>query len=299
MYRQRLMHPMQANLALSIWFSHQKATTSRGFFVTCLATVAVYITVCPKQSKPRLYCRERYVRQPGAFMKDQQERKLRFIIFIFCTLTSCLGIVFSLGAESPLFIAAWTCYALIGFLWIKNNQVPKTLMLVGTVLGTLSVITGGVYMPLMFTGPAIGCMLHILKDTFSEVESFEEKIAGLKKYLDYQKNNLINKNRLSRLITATVCTGASFIGILASWPRPPSDYLNHLWLTAWVAYFLILFFWIKDNRAPKWLMVIGTLLGTLSVLSTFGWAMPFVFPAIGLMVYVLLLSFKDFQHAHQ
>lgn len=232
-------------------------------------------------------------------MKDQQERKLRFIIFIFCTLTSCLGIVFSLGAESPIFIAAWTCYALIGFLWIKNNQVPKTLMLVGTVLGTLSVITGGVYMPLMFTGPAIGCMLHILKDTFSEVESFEEKIAGLKKYLDYQKNNLINKNRLSRLITATVCTGASFIGILASWPRPPSDYLNHLWLTAWVAYFLILFFWIKDNRAPKWLMVIGTLLGTLSVLSTFGWAMPFVFPAIGLMVYVLLLSFKDFQHAHQ
>lgn len=68
-------------------------------------------------------------------------------------------------------MAAWVAYAIIALLWIKNNRVPKPIMLIGTALGVSSVIWGNFWAPLWATGPAIACMLHILKCTFTEAEA--------------------------------------------------------------------------------------------------------------------------------
>lgn len=99
------------------------------------------------------------------------ERFLRFTIVFCCTLGSSIGIIFSFVLQSKLFMAAWVAYTLIALLWIKNNRVPKPLMLIGTALGLASIAWGNFWAPLWTTGSAIACMLHVLKCTFTEAEA--------------------------------------------------------------------------------------------------------------------------------
>ena len=115
---------------------------------------------------------------------------------------------------------------------------------------------------------------------------------------------ILTRRRLWRLIVAICCTAFSYIGLAAAFVgltlyksfnisavQDPSFYLFPLlWSAAWIAYFLILFFWIKNGYAPKPLMVIGTILGTLSTISTVFWGLIFALPAIVLMIYVLIQS---------
>ena len=56
-------------------------------------------------------------------------------------------------------------------------------------------------------------------------------------------------------------------------------------------YFAILYFWIKDNRAPKALMITGTIMGVISVVSSIFYALFIVFPAIVLMIHVIKCTF--------
>lgn len=111
------------------------------------------------------------------------------------------------------------------------------------------------------------------------------------------------KRRLWRLIVAICCTALSYIGLssaFVAWTlyksfnispaQDPFFYLFPLlWAASWVAYFLILFFWIKNGYAPKPLMIIGTTLGALSIIP-FPVGALLTLPAIILMIYVLIQS---------
>lgn len=97
--------------------------------------------------------------------------------------------------------------------------------------------------------------------------------------------------RLLRSIVVICCTAMSYMGIDATWP--PKNPFSFLGTAAWAAYFLILFFWIKNDRAPQILMMVGTILGTLSLLSTFFLGLIYTLPAVALMTYVHILSFKE------
>ena len=99
-----------------------------------------------------------------------RERFLRFTIVFCCSIWSIMGIIVSFATQNKLFMAAWLAYAVIALLWIKNNRVPKPIMIVGTLLGVASVIWGNLWVAL-WVGPAIACMLHILKCTFTEAEA--------------------------------------------------------------------------------------------------------------------------------
>lgn len=91
-----------------------------------------------------------------------------------------------------------------------------------------------------------------------------------------------------RLLAALACTAFSWLALAASFRSQAP-----LWLAAWVLYALVLGFWIKDNRAPKPLLLIGTLLGGLSVLtSPFLLALLWALPAIALMLHVLRCSWR-------
>lgn len=93
---------------------------------------------------------------------------------------------------------------------------------------------------------------------------------------------------LYRLLAAVICTAFSWLALAASWRTQ-----TPLWLAAWAVYLLILGFWIKDNRAPKPLLLLGTLLGGVSVLtSPFLLALLWALPAIGLMLHVLRCSWR-------
>lgn len=116
------------------------------------------------------------------------------------------------------------------------------------------------------------------------------------------KENLL-VGRLLRLIIAICCTALSYMGLATAFvgwtlyksfnispTQDPFFYLFPLlWAAAWVAYFLILLFWIKNGYAPKPLMIIGTTLGTLSIIP-FPLGVILALPAIILMIYVLIQS---------
>jgi len=91
-----------------------------------------------------------------------------------------------------------------------------------------------------------------------------------------------------RLVAAIVCTASSFIGLVFSFTTP---FINPLWVASWAIYFVILYFWIKDNRAPKALMITGTIMGVISVVSSIFYALFFVFPSIALMIHVIKCTF--------
>ncbi len=64
-----------------------------------------------------------------------------------------------------------------------------------------------------------------------------------------------------------------------------------LFIPAWSLYCLILFYWVRDNRAPKALVVIGFVVGVCSVVFSMFMAIVLAFPAIILMLYVAKCSF--------
>ena len=65
----------------------------------------------------------------------------------------------------PLFIAAWGMYFLILFFWMKNNSAPKALLIIGTILGVVSVVVSN-YAGLLLAFPSIILMLHVIKCSF-------------------------------------------------------------------------------------------------------------------------------------
>lgn len=90
-----------------------------------------------------------------------------------------------------------------------------------------------------------------------------------------------------RLCTAVVCTAFSFLAIYAAFRMDAP-----LWQAAWLAYAVILGFWVRQGRAPRWLMAGGTTLGIASVLtSPYLVALWWAAPAVLLMLHVARCSF--------
>lgn len=89
-----------------------------------------------------------------------------------------------------------------------------------------------------------------------------------------------------RIIAAILCTGLSFMAIGLS-----LKIAFPLFIPAWVLYFFILFYWVRDNRAPKILIFIGAVVGALSVVLSAFTAILWAFPSIVLMLHVIKCSF--------
>jgi formate-dependent nitrite reductase membrane component NrfD len=93
-----------------------------------------------------------------------------------------------------------------------------------------------------------------------------------------------------RLLAAVVCTAFSFMAIKLTFIMKSPLFI--LFIAAWAAYLLILFFWVRSNRAPRALLIAGTLLGVVSVLVSFFTGLLLAFPAIALMLHVIWCSFR-------
>lgn len=92
-----------------------------------------------------------------------------------------------------------------------------------------------------------------------------------------------------RLLAATACTAFSSRAIAASLSMKAP-----LWIAAWVAYLLILCFWVQSDRAPKALLVVGTSLGVVSAISSpFLIALLWALPSVGLMLHVIRCSLRN------
>lgn len=89
-----------------------------------------------------------------------------------------------------------------------------------------------------------------------------------------------------RFFTAVLCSSFSYMAILLS-----LNIAFPLFIPAWSLYFLILFYWVRDNRAPKALVVIGFVVGVCSVVFSMFMAIVLAFPAIILMLHVAKCSF--------
>lgn len=90
-----------------------------------------------------------------------------------------------------------------------------------------------------------------------------------------------------RLCAAIVCTALSFMAIKMSWAGQ-----SPLFIAAWIAYFSSVFFWVRSNRAPRLLLIVGTLLGSASVLGSYLVGLLWAFPAIMLMLHITWCSFR-------
>jgi hypothetical protein len=100
------------------------------------------------------------------------------------------------------------------------------------------------------------------------------------------ETSIIVRPMIIRLMTAIICTCFSFMAISFSL----MGYAPVL-LVAWGVYFLILYFWVKHNRAPKALVIIGTIVGIIAVVFSYFSAFFFAFPAIALMLHVIKCTF--------
>ena len=90
-----------------------------------------------------------------------------------------------------------------------------------------------------------------------------------------------------RLLAAIVCTSFSFMAIHMS-----ISIGSPIFIAAWVAYFLIIYFWVKTNRAPKALLIAGSLLGLVSVIGSYFVGLMWAFPSIALMFHVIWCSYR-------
>ena len=90
-----------------------------------------------------------------------------------------------------------------------------------------------------------------------------------------------------RLLAAIVCTAFSFMAIHMSFSIG-----SPIFIAAWVAYFLIIYFWVKTNRAPKSLLIAGSLLGLVSVIGSYFVGLMWAFPSIALMSHVIWCSYR-------
>jgi hypothetical protein len=91
--------------------------------------------------------------------------KYRLIAAILCTVPSFMALGISLKINTPLFISTWAIYFLILFFWVKNNCAPKTLLIIGTVLGVTSVVLSN-FVALLLAFPSIALMVHVIKCSF-------------------------------------------------------------------------------------------------------------------------------------
>jgi hypothetical protein len=98
------------------------------------------------------------------------------------------------------------------------------------------------------------------------------------------------KYSLLRFLAAIVCTGFSFMAIDIS-INPIIFNKTPLFLASWCFYFVILCFWVKDNRAPKVLVIVGSILGVISVFASFFGALILAFPSVALMLHVVKCTF--------
>ncbi|MDO4794399.1 MAG: hypothetical protein Q4A28_00440 [Brachymonas sp.] len=96
-----------------------------------------------------------------------------------------------------------------------------------------------------------------------------------------------------RLLIAIACTALSFKAFEATFRHQ-----GLLFILAWTAYFLILYFWIRYDRAPKALMITGSILGTLSVLGSFLVGLLLALPSVLLMLYVHIHSLYTKEAPH-
>lgn len=88
--------------------------------------------------------------------------KYRLLAAVICTAFSCMAIAFSFSMKQPLFIAAWGAYLLILFFWVRDNQAPKALLIIGTLLGVIS-LCASYFVGLLWAFPAVALMLHVIK----------------------------------------------------------------------------------------------------------------------------------------
>lgn len=91
--------------------------------------------------------------------------KYRIIAAILCTAPSFLALFATQKMGEPLFIAAWGMYFLILYFWVKNNYTPKILLIIGTILGVVSVVLSN-YAGLLLAFPSIMLMFHVIKCSF-------------------------------------------------------------------------------------------------------------------------------------
>lgn len=91
--------------------------------------------------------------------------KFRFIAAIICTSLSFMAIGLSLKIAFPLFIPAWALYGLILFFWVRDNHAPKALVVIGLLVGTLSVVFSA-FTALFWAFPSILLMIHVAKCSF-------------------------------------------------------------------------------------------------------------------------------------
>ena len=89
-----------------------------------------------------------------------------------------------------------------------------------------------------------------------------------------------------RLTAAIMCTGFSFMAIEFSFETK-----NPLFIASWIAYFLILIFWVRNNSAPKPLLILGTIMGSFSIVISMFIGLLWAFPAIVLIIHVIKCSY--------
>lgn len=217
---------------------------------------------------------------------------LRLFFAVSCTLLSWMGIKESLenvDLSNPLWIATWGVYFLILCIWIKNSRVPKTIAALGSVLSVLS-LASTFFFALAPTFTAVVLMAYIVLQSLKEPKSAAPHHTVLPTQSDSEPEPVtvpIDSNTGNRLLFAIGCTLLSSFTVAQSWK---AHLENPLWMAAWTAYFLILFFWIKNGHAPKWLLAIGTVLGCLSLGSTNFFALLPTLASVLLMLYVIVQS---------
>lgn len=217
---------------------------------------------------------------------------LRLFFAVSCTLLSWPGLQESLlnpNTRNPLWTATWGVYFLILCIWIINNRIPKSIAALGAVLSVLSLVST-FFFALGPTFTAVALMTYIILQSFKEPESAAPHHPPLPTQPDSEPEPAarnIDSNTGNRLLFAIGCTLLSSFGIAQSWRLHLE---NPLWMAAWAAYFAILFFWIRDGHAPKWLLAIGTVLGCLSLGSTNFFALLPTIASVILMLYVIIKS---------
>lgn len=76
-----------------------------------------------------------------------------------------MAIGMSLKIAFPLFIPAWVLYVVISFYWVRDNRAPKVLVVIGGVVGILSVVFSA-FTAIFWAFPSIALMLNVIKCSF-------------------------------------------------------------------------------------------------------------------------------------
>jgi hypothetical protein len=105
-----------------------------------------------------------------SFMAFLATKYDRFGVAIVCTAFSCIALWISFLGKVPLWITSWVMYFVILYFWIRYNRAPKALLIVGTSMGIISIISSS-FLALIFAFPSIVLMFHVIKCSFFSVSS--------------------------------------------------------------------------------------------------------------------------------